>query len=422
MSTIRVLRQVKVHGKWQRLPVAKDGDRLDWGHVALKGKRIPVGAGTFFLEYREHGKKRRRSVGDTVRDAKAAMVTQASVIELRAKGIEVDDAPEISVRRAREGKSIAEVAAAFAKRPPLGLRPKSAAKYIFELEVFCAWARRRQLTHLVQLGREEMCDFMTDLVRVDQLAMKTAVNKTVIVTKVLRDAGCAIKMRKGDWPRITQVHPDLYTPEMLKPLFRAMRPAEFVVYQAFLLTGFRDQEVGFLSWPDFSAKAGTLRVSKKEGYTFDPKNYMERTNPIPPVLVQLLEEHKVKQDKGEFLIFPTSKHNVGAGSMGGLRDHHMLHKLKKIALRAGLNCGRCVGQWNKQPATCVEKPICKVWTLHKFRHTYATTLIHDGFDIVTVQKLLGHKRIETTMRYLQMVQGSNLRKKMDSAAIATMFV
>jgi integrase len=35
-------------------------------------------------------------------------------------------------------------------------------------------------------------------------------------------------------------------------------------------------------------------------------------------------------------------------------------------------------------------------TLDKFRHTYATRLLESGCDIVTVQKLMGHRDIETT--------------------------
>jgi integrase/recombinase XerD len=421
VSTIRVLRQVHVDGKWQRLPVAKVGDRLDWGRLKYKGKFIPSTAGTFFLEYRDPGKKR-RAVGNTVRDAKAAMLTQASVIELRAKGIETEDAPEIVVRRAKEGKTIAEVERAIVKRPPLGLRPTSVTKYQFEMGAFAAWARRHRLTHLAQLGREEIKAYMTDLVRVDQYAMKTAVNKAVIVTKVLRDAGCAIAMKKGDWPRITETQPDIYTPEMLKPLFAAMRANEFALYQTFLLSGFRDQEIGFLAWEDVHVREGSLRVSKKLAHGFDPKNYMERTVPVPPQLMETLAQHKLRQEKGEYFVFPTSRQLTLTGKKGGQRDKHMLHKLKQIALRAGLNCGRCETTYQKKPASCADKPVCALWTLHKFRHTYATTQIQDGFDIVTVQHLLGHKDIETTMRYLRMVQGVNLRKKMDNAAIATMFI
>lgn len=48
--------------------------------------------------------------------------------------------------------------------------------------------------------------------------------------------------------------------------------------------------------------------------------------------------------------------------------------------------------------------IAKDVTIHTLRHSYATHLIEDGLNIVTVKDLLGHSKIETTMVYLHIAQ------------------
>lgn len=48
--------------------------------------------------------------------------------------------------------------------------------------------------------------------------------------------------------------------------------------------------------------------------------------------------------------------------------------------------------------------IQKQVTVHTLRHTYATHLLEDGLDIVSIKELLGHAHIQTTMIYLHVAQ------------------
>lgn len=64
-------------------------------------------------------------------------------------------------------------------------------------------------------------------------------------------------------------------------------------------------------------------------------------------------------------------------------------------------------QWAVQQAA-KKAGILKNVNVHSLRHTYATHLLEDGMDILTLKDLLGHERIETTMIYLHVAQSGRL--------------
>lgn len=53
--------------------------------------------------------------------------------------------------------------------------------------------------------------------------------------------------------------------------------------------------------------------------------------------------------------------------------------------------------------------ITKEMTVHTLRHTYATHLLEEGLDIITIKELLGHECIDTTMVYLHVAQSGRVK-------------
>ena len=60
-------------------------------------------------------------------------------------------------------------------------------------------------------------------------------------------------------------------------------------------------------------------------------------------------------------------------------------------------------QWAVKQASRAAK-ILKEVSVHTLRHSFATHLLEDGMDILSIKNLLGHESIDTTLVYLQIAQ------------------
>ncbi|RLA58611.1 MAG: recombinase XerD [Gammaproteobacteria bacterium] len=91
---------------------------------------------------------------------------------------------------------------------------------------------------------------------------------------------------------------------------------------------------------------------------------------------------RAAQELGWQFLFPST--TIGRDPRGGVMRRHHLHN---TTLR------KSIGRARRE--TGITKPV----RCHTFRHSFATRLLQQGYDIRTIQKLLGHSDVRTTEVY-----------------------
>jgi integrase len=370
VSRVNIVKRVKSDGRWKMLSIPRNSKgNYDWNALP---------DGRYYVEWYMGGTRRRSSAGVTTAQALEAQRRKRHELEGRKLGV-----PGF------------ETAGEAAKKQPLHV---AITKYLEQIDALKKHNTHRKYEAVLNrfgeffrdtasidaISGDDLTRFVVALKRDHKLGANTVLHNAVIVAQFLKRHGRSGITRELQLPERVTSLPKEYREDDLGQFFEACYDSERVLFSTFLLTGFREQEVMYLFWSDINLQLQTVRVTAKPELGFYPKRCEEREIPAPAELIAELQKH-THRPKCQF-VFP---------SPTGNREQHMLDRCKAVAKRAGLD---------------PEK-----FDLKTFRSTYATRMLRQGFDVRTVQHWMGHKSLETTMRYL--VPASDVHGKLDQVKI-----
>jgi integron integrase len=293
-------------------------------------------------------------------------------------------------------------------------------------ESYIGWMRRyilfHQKRHPAEMGAAEVEAFLTDLA-VEQRVAASTQNQALsallfLYTEVLLRPLDEVHAVRAKQP---QRLPTVMTRAEARSVLDAMVGVHQLMAKLLYGSGIRLMECVRLRVKDvdFALRQVVVRSGKGD---------KDRVTPLPDSLVAPLQEHlrRVKLTHAQDLrdgygevylpyalerkypsanrewiwqyVFPSESLSVDPRS-GKQRRHHVDESGLQKAVRRAAQLAQ----------------ISKRVTCHTFRHSFATHLLEDGYDIRTVQELLGHSDVRTTMIYTHVLNrgGRGVRSPLD---------
>ncbi|MEM2139254.1 MAG: tyrosine-type recombinase/integrase, partial [Candidatus Woesearchaeota archaeon] len=165
--------------------------------------------------------------------------------------------------------------------------------------------------------------------------------------------------------------PEILNKSEIKKMFFSTDNIKHRLILMFLYyAGLRVSELINLKYSDFDLKRKIIHIK-------NAKNNKDRIIFLHPVLINSLKMYKIRK-KSNYLFLTNKKKKY---------THRTIEKIvKKSSKKAG---------------------IIKKIKPHTLRHCFATHLLENGLDIVSIQKLLGHKDVRTTQNYTHLTKKIN---------------
>ena len=296
-------------------------------------------------------------------------------------------------------------------------------------EAYVAWLERFVAFHRFRdpaaLGEREVASFLSALATAGQVSASTQNQALAALTFVFRDVlgqpfGATEGVARAKAPdRLPVV---LTRPEV-RALLAALQPTPRLAATLLYGSGLRLLECLTLRVKDIDHDYGQIVVRAGKGQK-DRVTMLPRT--VRPQLdaqlarARRLHDHDVAAGGGRVelpdalvrkapglalewgwqWVFPAARRHQDALT-GEIRRGHLHESVLQRAVREAA-----------APAGIAKRVTC-----HTLRHSFATHLLEDGYDIRTVQELLGHSDVRTTMIYTHVLNrgGYAVRSPLDRA-------
>jgi len=246
------------------------------------------------------------------------------------------------------------------------LRPATQRNYLIYSRKFAAYYRRSPL----DLGQEEIRAFLLHCIQQEKLSYETY-RQIYAALKFLYSVTLKRVWEVEHIPyprRPPQQLPVILTTEQIGKLLSGVRVLRYrLVAMACYAAGLRINESCRLRVQDIDSPRMLIHVH-------DGKRGQQRITILSPRLLKELRDYW-RLERPSYWLFP------GASQMEPVLPDTVRQALAQSRDELGLD-HRC--------------------TPHTLRHCFATHLLEAGVDILTIQKLLGHAKITTTMRYMHL--------------------